>query len=326
MNSASTPTAPFFPGFTPIEAEVLGVHVTGAVGGEGPPVVLLHGYPQTHIAWRHIAPSLAASHRVIVPDLPGYGASRVIDDGGRWTKRRVGAAIHAFMAGMGHEHYSIVGHDRGARVGYRMALDRPDTVRSFTSLAVVPTLDAMQAIGARQAAARFHWFFLSQPADLPERLLSADPHLFLDCALDGMTGGRPFLENEVRHAYHEAFRRPEVRHAMCEDYRAALDEDLAADRADRAAGRRLACPVLSLWPEADRGDATTSPIEIWKGWADDVTGAPLPGGHLLPEESGKAVLDHLIPFLTASAILRSDRIIQGFTASPADGASEPAIQ
>ena len=260
-------------------------------------MLLLHGYPETHIAWRHVAPALALDHRVIALDLPGYGASRVAPDGERWTRRRVGAAVHALMRASGHGRYSIVGHDRGARVGYRMALDDPEAVRSFASLAVVPTIDAMEAIDFHQAAARFHWFFLAQPADLPERLLAAEPDLFLDRALDGMTGGRPFLEDTAREAYHRAFRRPEVRHAMCEDYRAALNEDLTADRADRAAGRRIACPVLSLWPEADYRGGARTPLDIWKDWAGDVTGAALPGGHLLPEEAHKEVVEQLLPFL-----------------------------
>jgi len=297
MNSATPSGTPFFPDFGPIDADCGGVRFAGVVGGAGPPVILLHGYPQTHIAWRYIAPSLADRYRVIALDLPGYGASQVDAGAPRWTKRRVGAAIHAFMKTMGHERYSIVGHDRGARVGYRMALDYPDAVRSLTSLAVVPTLDAMAAIDSQQAAARFHWFFLSQPADLPERLLAAEPDLFLDRALDGMTGGRPFLEEAARQAYHLAFRRPSVRHAMCEDYRSALDEDLAADRVDRDAGRRIACPVLSLWPAADHQGDSRTPLDIWKDWSVEATGAALPGGHLVPEEAPGEVLAELMPFL-----------------------------
>ena len=177
-----------------------------------------------------------------------------------------------------------------------MALDLPEVVRLFVSLAVVPTLDAMEAIDLVSAAAHFRWFFLSQPADLPEQLLAADPDLFLDRALDGMTGECLFLEHGARQAYHAAFRRPEVRHAMCEDYRAALNEDLAADRADRAAGRRLACPVLSLWPQADHRNDAPSPLDIWKCWAD-MRGASLPGGHLLREEASEQELEHLLSFL-----------------------------
>ncbi|MFD2235802.1 alpha/beta fold hydrolase [Phaeospirillum tilakii] len=227
----------------------------------------------------------------------GYGASEAAIDGQRWSKRRAGAAIHALMNSMGYDRYSIVGHDRGARVGYRMALDYPDAVRSFASLAVVPTLDAMSAIDFREAAARFHWFFLAQPGDLPERLLAAEPNLFLDRALDGMAGGRPFLEEAARRAYHLAFRRHSVRHAICEDYRAALNEDLAADRADRDAERRIACPVLSLWPAAGHSGDGRTPLEIWKEWSSEVSDAALPGGHLLAEESPSEVLAELLPFL-----------------------------
>ncbi|ALK34311.1 alpha/beta fold hydrolase [Burkholderia plantarii] len=232
-----------FPGFAALDAEAGGVAFRGRIGGAGAPVLLLHGYPQTHFAWRRIAPALARSHRVIVPDLPGYGASRIRHDTPRWTKRRVAEALVALMRGLGHERFAVVGHDRGARAAYRLALDHPARVSACASLAVIPTLDA----------------------------------------------------------YRRAFRDPAVRHAICEDYRAAAAEDREHDAHDLAAGRRLACPVLVLWSEAERKAAATSPVDVWSRWADRVTGAALPGGHLLPEDAPNEVLARLGAFLPGAS-------------------------
>lgn len=295
-----TPTEespPFFPGFRPLKVETAGVRFAGVIGGAGPPVLLLHGYPQSHVAWRKVAPTLAARHTVVIPDLPGYGASRPRTMTPRWTKRRVGDALAALMDALGHDRFGLVGHDRGARVGYRLALDHPARVAAFVSLAVVPTLDAMAGIDYRGAARAFHWFLLAQAADLPERLLAADPDAFLDRALAGMTGGRDVIEPAALAAYRAAFRDPAVRHAICEDYRAAVGEDLALDAADREAGHRLLCPVLVLWPGADAAPDRPTPVEIWRRWADDVAGAPTGGGHLLPEDAPNEVLALLSPFL-----------------------------
>ena len=270
MHNPSAASERFFPGFRRIEVDAGEVRFAGVIGGEGPPVLLLHGYPQTHVAWRRIAPALAARHAVVVPDLPGYGGSRPHGMAPRWTKRRTAGALAALMRSLGHDRYAVVGHDRGARFGYRLALDRPARVGAFVSLAVVPTLDAMVSVDHRFATRAFHWFLLAQGADLSERLLAAGPDGFIDLALNRMTGGRDVIEPEALDAYRTAFRDPDVRHAICEDYRAAVDEDLAIDTVDRAAGRRLSCAVLVLWPEADAVPGQPTPIEIWRGWADEV--------------------------------------------------------
>lgn len=301
QSSAAAAFPPFFPGFRPLAADAGGVRFAGVAGGEGPPVLLLHGYPQTHVAWRRIAPALAEHHTVVIPDLPGYGASRPHAMAPRWTKRRVGDALAALMQGFGHERFGLVGHDRGARAGYRLALDHPARVAAFASLTVVPTLDAMAGIDRRFAMRAFHWFLLAQEADLPERLLAADPDAFLHRALAGMTGGRDVIEPAALDAYRAAFRDPAVRHAICEDYRAAMGEDLALDAADREAGRRLSCPVLVLWPGADAVPGRRPPTEIWRRWADDVAGAATGGGHLQPEDAPNEVLASLQPFLARHA-------------------------
>jgi haloacetate dehalogenase len=290
-------STPFYRGFRPLDMEAGGVRFAGVIGGNGPPVLLLHGYPQTHIAWRRIAPALALTHTVITPDLPGYGSSLITQTTPRWTKRRVGNALVALMERLGHKRFSVAGHDRGARVGYRMALDHPERITAFASLAVVPTLDALASIDFRGATKAFHWFLLGQQADLPERLLAADPDAFIDFALNKITEGREVIESAAMEAYRAAFRRPSVRLAMIEDYRSALDEDLALDEADFAAGRKLRCPVLVLWPAVDHADNRPTPIDIWRCWATDVRGSSTPGGHLQPEDAPEQVLAVLVPFL-----------------------------
>jgi haloacetate dehalogenase len=296
-DSKASPVPPFFPSLQRIDIEAGGVHFAGAMGGDGPPLLLIHGYPQTHIAWRKLAPELAKHYTVIIPDLPGYGSSRAGEMSPRWTKRRVGDALAALMTHLGHDRFAVVGHDRGARVGYRLALDHPTSVSAYASLTVVPTADAMAAIDYRSAARSFHWFFFAQEADLPERLLAAAPDAFIDRALDKMTGGRDIIEPAALDAYRTAFRDPLVRHAICEDYRAAINEDLALDNGDLEAGRKMRCPVLVLWPEADHVSKQRTPVDTWLRWANEVSGKATSGGHLQPEDAPEEVLESLLPFL-----------------------------
>jgi len=287
----------FFPCFARLDVEAGDVSFRGRIGGTGSPVLLLHGYPQTHVAWRLIAPTLARSHTVIVPDLPGYGDSRTRNDQPRWTKRRAAGALVALMDRLGHERFAVVGHDRGARAGYRLALDHPQRVAAYASLTVIPTLDAFASVDKRFALNAWHWFFLAQPGDLPERMLAADPDAYLDTALASMAGGLERIDPLALDAYRTAFRDPRVRHAMCEDYRAAASEDLEHDASDLAAGRKLTCPVLILWSEREQQARSELPIDAWSRWATNVTGKGLPGGHLLPEDAPNEVLTSLNNFL-----------------------------
>ncbi|WP_407181123.1 alpha/beta fold hydrolase [Bradyrhizobium sp. STM 3562] len=296
---------PFFPGFRTLDVAAGGVRFAGVIGGDGPPLLLLHGFPETHIAWRKVAPALARQHTVIIPDLPGYGASRPDAMTPRWTKRRVGAALVALMQTLGYARFALAGHDRGARAGYRLVLDHPGAVDRFASLAVIPTVDAMLAVDYRYAQKSYHWFLLAQPADLPERLLAAAPDAVIDRAFATMNAeSDDVIEPAAREAYRAAFREPAVRHAMCEDYRAALHEDLAHDQADRAAGRKLDCPVLVLWPSSQEVAGRPSPVDIWRGWADDVTGAATMGGHLQAEDRPEEVSVALLPFFSRESEAR----------------------
>ncbi|CCE12175.1 Alpha/beta hydrolase fold precursor [Bradyrhizobium sp. STM 3843] len=291
-------TPGFFPGFDHLDVDAGGVRFAGVVGGVGPPLLLLHGYPETHIAWRKVAPALARDHTLIIPDLPGYGASRTQTMVPRWTKRRVGAALVALMRALGHERFALAGHDRGARAGYRLVLDHPGVVSQFASLTVVPTVDAMAAVDYDFARKAYHWFLFAQRADLPERLLAAAPDAILDHAIAVMNANSDsVIEPAARDAYHRAFRDPAVQHAICEDYRAALDEDLAHDQADCTAGRRLDCPVLVLCSSAQN---VTERIAIWKAWADDVTGIITTGDHLQPEDRPEEVIAALASFFSGT--------------------------
>jgi haloacetate dehalogenase len=298
-NATTTPA--FFPDFAALDTEIGGVRFSGVVGGSGPPVLLLHGFPQTHIAWRKIAPSLSKAHTLIIPDLPGYGSSQVFETTPRWTKRRVAEVLVTLMESLGYTRFAVVGHDRGARVGYRLALDYPEHVSAFSSLTVVPTLDAMAAVDFRFALKNFHWFFFAQDGDIPERLLEAAPDAFLEQVLSGMAGGLDMIDAAALDAYREAFRNAAVRHAICEDYRAALNEDLELDAADRAAGRKLVCPVNVLWPAIEQRAGAPTPIQVWSRWADDVVGASTSGGHLMPEDAPDEVLAELLPFLASGS-------------------------
>jgi len=295
-----TTIASFFPVFKPLDTEIGDVKFAGAIGGSGPPVLLLHGSPQTHIAWRKIASRLSETYTLIIPDLPGYGASQIIDDSARWTKRRVADALVALMGHLGHQRFAVVGHDRGARVGYRLALDSKDRVAAYSSLTVIPTLDALSSVDFRFANKNFHWFFLAQDDGIPERLLDAAPDAFIDLVLSGMVGGLDTIEPAALEAYRAAFRNPSVRHAMCEDYRAALNEDFNLDTADRTAAHKLVCPVQVLWPAIEQRPGAPSPIEVWSRWADNVVGTSTSGGHLQPEDASDEVLDALLPFLANS--------------------------
>ncbi len=293
---------PFFPGFRTLDVEAGGVRFAGVTGGAGSPLLLLHGFPETHIAWRKVAPALAARHRLLIPDLPGYGASRMHATTPRWTKRRVGEALVALMRVLGHERFALAGHDRGARAGYRLVLDHPGVVTRFASLAVVPTFDALQAADHRFAQINYHWFLLAQAAPLPETMLAATADMVLDREFASKgAAGEMVIEVSARNAYRAAFRDPAVQHAMCEDYRAALDEDHLNDAADRAANRRLDCPVLMLSSHDQIVPGRPSPTKIWETWANDVTGAITTGGHFQSEDRPAEVVASLLPFFGAAA-------------------------
>jgi haloacetate dehalogenase len=268
------------------------------VGGDGPPLLLLHGYPETHIAWHRVAPVLAQRYTVVAADLRGYGESLgpIGGPASDYSKRIMAHDQIAVMDQLGFRRFGVIGHDRGARVGYRLVLDHPGRVAAFVSLTVLPSSEVWARVDKAFALGAYHWFFFAQPFDLPERLLAADPDYFLDWTLRKMAKDHAALSSEAIDAYRNAFRRPDVRHAMMQDYRAAASVDHDHDLADREAGRQLDCPVLVLWEEG-RFKSETMPLDVWRNWAADVVGHPIPGGHLQMEEQPEAVLDAVLPFL-----------------------------
>lgn len=299
------PIPGLFDGFAAIDVDTKRAKFAGVIGGKGPAVLLLHGYPETHAAWHEVAPLLAAHHTVVVPDLPGYGRSLVADDGA-WDKREVAAELVLLMRSLGHEHFHVVGHDRGARVGYRLSLDHPKQVRSFCPLAVVPILDVRPAIDWAFAKSAFHWFLLLQPPELVEKLLGADPDAFLDVTLTHMAGSLDTLHPAALADYRVAFRRPEVRAAMIKDYQASDSADYTNDATDRAAGRKIACPVLVLWPDErlvaeSAADVAIVAGDVWRRWADEVSAVAVSCGHMIPEHAATEVVEAVLPFFAAAA-------------------------
>jgi len=304
---STTSRGELFANFERLDERTPRARFRGVTAGNGPPVLLLHGYPQTHAAWHVVAPRLAAHHTLVIPDLPGYGESELLD-AGPWHKRAVAEELLALMHQLGHQRFGVVGHDRGARSGYRLALDHPESVFAFASLAVVPIHDVWPALDRSYAMSVFHWFLLAQPGDLTERLLSSDPDFFLDTTLDRMAGGIDSLHPLAVASYREAFRKTTVRRAIIEDYRASHGADAAHDASDVAAGRKIACAVLVLWAaerlvasgmEAPSG---LSAAQVWQRWAADVRGIEVSCGHLIPEQAPDETLDALIPFLNRGAM------------------------
>jgi len=290
-----------FPGFRRERLRLAGVEINAVVGPErdAPALLLLHGYPQTHAIWHRVAPRLAERHNVVATDLRGYGDSAkppTAPDHAPYSKRVMAADQVAAMKALGHERFVVVGHDRGGRVGHRMAMDHPDAVAGLAVLDIAPTLAMYENTTEAFARAYWHWFFLILPAPVPEKMLGADPLFLLRAKMaSGRAGMKPFAP-EAWAEYERCFT-PEMVHASCEDYRAAASIDLAHDRADREAGRKVRCPLLALWGEHGVVHSCFRPMDEWRRVAEDVRGRALPAGHYLPEEIPDLVLQELEKFL-----------------------------
>ncbi len=287
-----------FEGFREGRATTSGAEIFYRAGGAGPPLLLLHGFPQTHLMWHRVAPALARRFTVVCPDLRGYGASAKPEGGADhagYAKRAMAQDMAELMAGLGFARFQVVGHDRGARVTHRLCLDHPAAVQRAAIIDIAPTLTMYEETDRAFATAYYHWFFLIQPAPLPERLIGADSDWWVERTL-GSWGGGGFDPAAVR-AYQAAFRDPACLHAMCEDYRAAASIDLEHDRAD--AEKRIACPLLVLWGSRGVVARTYDVLATWRAKALDVRGHAIEGGHFLPEENPEATLAALEPFLQA---------------------------
>jgi haloacetate dehalogenase len=263
-------------------------------GGAGPAVVLLHGYPQTGVMWRKVTPELMRHFSVVVPDLRGYGDSDKPRDG--YDKRTMAADIAAIMDTLGHKQYLAVGHDRGARVAHRLAIDHPKQVTKLAVLDIVPTHTVFRDTGKDLAAAYWHWFFFQVP-DLPEVMISNSAEPFLRHVLRALTYRAGAIEEPVFREYLRAFLLPGTIRGGLEDYRAAASVDLADD--ERDLGSRLACPVLAIWGEYGKMHQLFDVLATWREKAGDVRGRALPCGHFIPEEAPDELLAELLPFLGA---------------------------
>ncbi len=271
-------------------------------GGSGPPVLLLHGHPRTHVTWHRVAAQLATDHTVVCPDLRGYGESSkpaTRSDHAQASKRAMARDAVALMGALGHERFAIAGHDRGSYVAYRAALDDPARVSHLVVMDCVPIGEALGRAGASFAEAWWHWFFFAQP-DKPERAILADPDLWYGFDVSHM-GEEAFADHR------SAINDPATVHAMLEDYRAGLGVDRAADDADRAAGRRITCPVLVLWATGDDMVELYGDLRpIWQAWADDVTVQAIESGHHMAEEAPQVVADALRTFLARRPGVRAN--------------------
>jgi haloacetate dehalogenase len=275
-------------------------------GGNGPPLLLLHGFPQTHLMWRDIAPELASKFTVICADLRGYGQSGCppsTADHSPYSKRALASDMVDLMRTLGFDRFSVAGHDRGGRVAYRLALDHPSRVERLAVLDVLPNSTMWDHADARLALAFWPWSLLAQPEPLPERLIGAAPEAVVEDALSQWDTPRAVFPRTVFDAYVEGLRHPHHVHAICEEYRAAATVDREHDEADRNAGRRIECPLLALWSVkgglAKWYDAFGGRLELWREWADDVKGWSIEGGHFFPEERPQDVARMLSEFFGA---------------------------
>jgi haloacetate dehalogenase len=306
MSVSDTPTTaatlpPAFDDLRLTRVTVGEVSLRVRTGGSGPPLLLLHGYPETHFAWGLVAGELAGDFTVVAPDLRGYGDSSkppAVPGHESYGKRAMAQDCIGLMRQLGFDRFDVAGHDRGGRVAYRMALDAPEVVNRLTVMDVIPTGEVWARADARLALGYWHWAFLAQPHPIPERLIAADPEFFF---FDAEFGGaiRRFPVAAVAD-YARCARDPAAIEAMCEDYRAGATCDRRDDDEDRAAGRRITCPTQVLWAGRGALESWYDTLAVWRGWADDVSGRALDCGHFLIEERPQEVLTALRDFHVAS--------------------------
>ncbi len=277
--------ADFFPDFEQRRIKTSGAEINLVTGGSGPPLLLLHGYPQTHVMWRKIAPRLAEEFTVVIPDLRGYGDSSKPPAGpdvAAYSKRAIARDQVETMAALGFERFRVAGHDRGARVTHRLVRDHADHIEKVALLDIVPTLYRFETIDQKAATGSFHWFFLIQPSPFPERMIAGECEFFLRQML-GLHRNPKALEPKVFAEYLRCFSNPETIRATCDEYRAGASIDLDHDRADRR--RKVAMPLLVLWGERSGQGSGYDMLAVWREHAENVSGHAVDSGHFLPEEA-----------------------------------------
>lgn len=295
-----------FPGTREIRLQTGEAEIFARIGGSGPPLLLIHGFPQTHAMWHRVAPDLMRRFTCVMPDLRGYGYSSCPANDAKneaYSKRAMANDLVALMASLGHTRFAVVGHDRGARVAYRMALDHPDAVTCLTVLDIVPTHAMWHNFTVRLAMKTYHWLFLAQPHPLPEMLIERAPVNYLDYTIASWTKSKDLsaFSEDALAEYRLHYATPEHIHATCNDYRAGATYDLAADEADVAAGRKITCPVQALWGTAGIPSETEGPLQTWHDWCEHVEGHGIDAGHFIAEENPQALLASLMPFLSGHA-------------------------
>lgn len=292
-----------FDGFEPHRFKVNGVEIHARIGGpaDAPPLLMLHGFPQTHAIWHRVVRALQGRFRFVLPDLRGYGDSAKPagePDHANYSKRAMAQDLAELMTQLGIERFGLVGHDRGGRVAHRLALDFAARVTRLCLLDIAPTLDMYAATDMRFASLYYHWFHLIQPAPLPERMIGGDPKFYLHWALGGWgSKGTAYIEPDAMAEYERCFCTPAAIHGACEDYRASAGIDLVHDRASRAAGARIGCDTLVLWGERGVVHQLFEPLALWRAQcAAQVSGEVLPAGHFIPEELPVRTAEHLLRF------------------------------
>ena len=282
--------ADLFPGFASEWINTTSGRIFARVGGKGPPLLLLHGFSETHVMWHRVAPHLADRFTLIIADLPGYGWSDMPSSDAEhlpYTKRAMARTIVEAMEQLGHVHFALAGHDRGGRVSYRLALDHPGRLSKLAVLDILPTYNYWERINRIYALKIYHWTFLAQPHPLPETLITASSDFFLRTKMASQTKSKTLdaIDPRALEHYLAPFRDPSRVHAMCEDYRAGAYADYEIDKADFETGKKITIPMLALWGDAGIARAAATPLDVWKNWATNVTGSPVDSGHFLTEEN-----------------------------------------
>ena len=294
-----------FPGFREAVIGTAGAEIHCKIGGEGPPLVLLHGYPQNHAAWHRVAPVFARHFCCVIPDLRGYGQSSVPAPDNKhevYSKRVMARDIVEVMHSLGHGRFSMLGHDRGARVAYRLALDVPERVERLGILEVIPTGEMWESFDAAMAMSAYHWTFLAQPHPLPERMIAADPVAYLEWTLASWAQKKSLADfhAEALDSYRSAFVQLNRINAFCEDYRAGATVDRALDDADLRSRRKIDPPLHFVWSHHGFPARTGDPLGLWRKWARRVSGEAVDAGHFVPEENPDGVLQAFLPFFGAA--------------------------
>jgi haloacetate dehalogenase len=295
--------ADLFPGFASHWVDTAVGKIFARAGGEGPPLLLLHGYPQTSVMWHRVAPALGKHFSLVIADLPGYGWSAAPTsrpDHAPYDKRSMANVMIELMEKLGHIRFHLAGHDRGGRVAYRLALDHPERLLKLATLDIIPTSEMWRRMDRKMAMKVWHWPFLAQNYPMPELLISRNPVEYLDWKMASWAKSKDLSSFDPRAlAHYRAFFSDPLRiRATCADYRAGATTDLANDEADRAAGKKITTPMLALWGVAGI-PGESGPLDIWREWANDVSGQPIDCGHFLPEENPDATAASLLKFFRA---------------------------